>query len=568
MENNQSGTKRTKRLIVCGVLLLAAVSASWTFTEKTLGNHECFVSITAREMLQSGDWIWPTCNGQPRLNKTPLNYWLVAGLAKITGGVNELTARLPSAFFAALSVVAILYFVSRLLSFRIAAVSAAVWVTSLAYIRYAHNARPEMAMTFFIVLCLLSFYSAVTAQNRRRQVAYMLVFWFGFALANLAKGPAPLPLVLLPIFFYIAVFRQWKTLPKLLPVAGVIIFLAVVLPWPLAIAAKLNWDMGIWKREFIDRFLGDYASGDKPIYYYFYIMFQFALPWVGFLPMALAAPFFRVWNKKRAVMQFLWLWFVIGLAFLTINGGKRQHYILPLMPAMAILIGILIEDMAFVQKAYTRKYAAGVLRNHIVVIIGGAIAGPIAVLIAGNIKGPLHAARTNSQLLTAAVILAAVAITAVVIVAVLFAKRKPAAACGAVFAGIVVLVMIAYVSILNPLDYNRYSRDFSRKLAQIVPQSDNLVAYEYISNRSVHYFGRAIPEIKDKSQLYERYEQGNWVVATAGHLEKLQDEDKLKMVYYREKAERRWQQDAPGALFHKPARPTGGSAPPAKNQCD
>ncbi|RKY24788.1 MAG: hypothetical protein DRP62_02935 [Planctomycetota bacterium] len=557
MENNQSNIKRTKRLIVCGVLLLAAVSASWTFTEKTLGNHECFVSITAREMLQSGDWIWPTCNWQPRLNKTPLSYWLVAGIAKITGEVDEFTARLPSAVFAVLSVAAILYFVSRLLSFRIAAVSAAVWATSLAYVRYAHNARPEMALTFFIVLCLLSFYSAVTTQSRKRQVAYMLVFWFGFALANLAKGPAPLPLVLLPIFFYIAVFRQWKMLPKLLPIAGMIIFLAIVLPWPLAIAAKLNWDLAIWKREFIDRFLGTYRPGGKPIYYYFYIMFQFALPWVAFLPMALAAPFFRVWNKKRAVMQFLWLWFVIDLAFLTISGGKRQHYILPLMPAMAILIGILIEDMAFVQKAYTKKYAAGILRNHIVVIITCAIIAPIVVLIAGNIKGPLHAARTNSQLLTAAVILSAITIVVAVAVAVLFAKRRPAAACSAVFAGIVVLIMIAYVSILNPLDYNRYSRDFSRKLAQIVPQSDNLVAYEYISNRSVHYFGRAIPEIKDKSRLYERYEQGDWVVATAGHLEKLQNEGKLKMVYYREKAERRWHQNAPGALFHKSAKFVG-----------
>jgi 4-amino-4-deoxy-L-arabinose transferase-like glycosyltransferase len=252
-------------------------------------------------------------------------------------------------------------------------------------------------------------------------------------------------------------------------------------------------------------------------------------------------------------MQFLWLWFVVDLAFLIINGGKRQHYILPLMPALAILTGILIEDMVFVRKAYTKKYATDVLRSHVVVIIAGAIIGPIVILIAGNIKGPLHAARTNSQLLAAAIVLAATAIITAAAVAVLFAKRKPAAACGVVFAGIVVLVMIGYVGFVIPLDYNRYSRDFSRKLGQIVPQSENMVAYEYISSRSIHYFGRVIPEIKDKSELYERYEAGDWVVATAGPLEKLQADNKLKMVYYREKAERRWGQNAPGALFHKPA---------------
>jgi hypothetical protein len=113
--------------------------------------------------------------------------------------------------------------------------------------------------------------------------------------------------------------------------------------------------------------------------------------------------------------------------------------------------------------------------------------------------------------------------------------------------------MIGYTTFLNPLDYERYSRDFSKKLAQIVPQSENMVAYEYISNRSVHYFGRVIPEIKDRSVLYERYRQGDWVVATAGHLEKLQADNKLRMVYYKEKAERRGQEDAPGALFHKSA---------------
>ena len=116
MEDNQSNAKRTKGLIICGVLVLSAVSASWTLSKKTLGNHECFVSIAAREMLESGDWSWPTCNGEPRLNKTPLSYWLVAGLAKITGEVNEITARLPSVIFAVLSVSAIIYFLNRWLS--------------------------------------------------------------------------------------------------------------------------------------------------------------------------------------------------------------------------------------------------------------------------------------------------------------------------------------------------------------------------------------------------------------------------------------------------------------------
>jgi 4-amino-4-deoxy-L-arabinose transferase-like glycosyltransferase len=121
--------------IISGVLILAAISASLMLSTGTLDNHECFVSVTAREMLENGDWILPTLNGRPKINKTPLNYWLVAAFAKVTGTVNEFTARLPSAVFAFLSAVVILYFVNRWLSFRIAAIATGVWVTSLSYIR-------------------------------------------------------------------------------------------------------------------------------------------------------------------------------------------------------------------------------------------------------------------------------------------------------------------------------------------------------------------------------------------------------------------------------------------------
>jgi len=539
MANNRKNSKKTKILLVCGVLLLAAVSASWTISKETLDNHECFVSVTAREMLASGDWVWPTCNGKPRLQKTPLSYWFVAGLAKITGRVDELTARLPSVIFAVLSVGAILYFVNYCVSFRVALLCAAVWATSLDYVRHAHDARPEMVMTSFIVLAFLSFYSAVITQSRKRQIAYAIIFWLSFALSNLAKGPAPLPLVLIPLFFYIAIFRKWKVLPRLLPIVGTLVFLGVVLPWPLVIAHRLHWNLGLWKLEFVDRFLGEYASGNKQWHYYLPRMFQFIVPWVVFLPMALAAPFYRVWNKKRPLMQFLWLWFVVDIVFLTISGGKRQHYVLPSMPAMAILVGVLIEDMVFTHKAYSSRFAKTVLAGHVI--------GVIALTVAGCV----YLIKTYPNMVAEALILGTAAIIFAVAVVILFVAGKPAVACGTLFAGIVALVMIGYTTFLNPLDYNRYSRDFSRRLAQIVPQSDNLIAYEYISDRSVHYFGRTIPEITDKSVLYERYEQGDWVIATAGHLEKLQTDGRLKMVYYKQKAERTGQQDAPGALFHK-----------------
>ena len=76
-----------------------------------------FVSVTAREMLQRDDWVVPVFNGQLRLQKTPLNYWLVAGVGKITGSIDEFTARLPSVLLAILSTAAILYFAGQWLGY-------------------------------------------------------------------------------------------------------------------------------------------------------------------------------------------------------------------------------------------------------------------------------------------------------------------------------------------------------------------------------------------------------------------------------------------------------------------
>jgi hypothetical protein len=114
-----------------------------------------------------------------------------------------------------------------------------------------------------------------------------------------------------------------------------------------------------------------------------------------------------------------------------------------------------------------------------------------------------------------------------------------------------------YSFFINPMDYNRYSRDFSNRLAEIVPDDGQIVAFEYVSNRSVQYFGRPIKEVKELEVVRDHYKAGGWVMATADHLEKILAEEGFRQVYKKEKAERRKRQDAPGALFHNSAEDVG-----------
>jgi 4-amino-4-deoxy-L-arabinose transferase-like glycosyltransferase len=546
--SNVSNEKAGRAFLVAGVLFLSATVAGWTLSATPLDNHECFVSVTSREMLEKGNWVLPTFNDQPRLQKTPLSYWMVAVIAKVTGQVDEFTARLPSAVFAVLSVCAVLYFVERWLSFRTALVCAGVWATSFGYARYSHNARPEMVLTFFVVLCFLSFYSAITAQSRKRQIVYMVVFWVSFGLGNLAKGPAPIPLVLAPLFFYVAIFRQWRQVPKLLPVAGVLILLAIMLPWPIAVAHKVNWDIVAWKREFVDRFFGGLDPMKKPFYYYLPQMVMFAVPWVAFLPMAIAAPFYRVWGRKQAVMQFLWVWFVADLAFLMLSGGKRQHYIMPIMPAMAILIGILLDDMMFKRKAFVAKQAKGVLRMHIAA----------AILLASGLV--IYCIGWRRQFLPAAIATAGVIVVGAFIIGVLFAKGRPGPACGCVFAGFVAVIMIVFVGFINPLNYNDPSRRFTLTIAQKVPATDKLVAYKTVSGRFIHYFGRSVPMIKVASELDKLYTEGCWIAAFGSGLDELRKDGRFEIVYLEEGVERDKQTPVAGGLFHRQSSISGSAA--------
>ena len=157
--------------------------------------------------------------------------------------------------------------------------------------------------------------------------------------------------------------------------------------------------------------------------------------------------------------------------------------------------------------------------------------------------GPVTVARAR----TAAVIVTVAAVAA------LFARNKRVGGCVAVFAGVTLLNMLSYTLFINPLNRNEPSRQFSQTLAEGIPACDELAAFEYVSNRTIHYFGRKIPEIKDRGELLRHYEGGGWVLATIDHLEKLQSDSRFRMVYYRQQAERRHHKDAPGAVFHKSA---------------
>ena len=529
--NNGLSYKAKIVLIACP-LALSVFMAFAFLGDGDVGNHEAFVAVTAREMLNSGNWTVPIYNGQPRLNKTPLCYWLVGFAGKISGQISAFVLRLPSALLAVISAAAILFFVNKWLGLRIAALAVLFWSTSLGFIRYSHTGRPEMALCSFVTIAMLSFYAWTATEARREQIRYMIIFWISFSLAMLAKGPAPILLTVPAIFFYFAVFRKWKKIPKALPIIGTLLFLIIVLPWPIMVALKEPGALNIWKTEFIGRATGHSTTG-KPIYYYLGVMFIFFIPWAAFLPLALTSPFFRVWGKKQNTMLYLWLWFVVDIIAMSLCSGKREHYILPAMPALAILTAIIFEDMLFCAKAYTRKFSRNFFLGHLIAAL---------VLVAA---GAGWALKTGGVSVLPVTIFSSLAVIMLLIIAFLLRGGLKTAACVCIFATITIVLMVGLMKTVSEHNENYLCRVFSEKVAEKIGENEQLIAYCKIKSGFVYYFGRDVTEISELDKVYDFYARGGWVLAIDEYLEKLKSEGRFKIAILRSDGER--------AVFNKNA---------------
>jgi 4-amino-4-deoxy-L-arabinose transferase-like glycosyltransferase len=538
METNFMDWMNKKGTMIAAVLFLSVMTSFWMLRFQSLDGHECFVSVTAREMLVNHEYAWPTLNNIARLQKTPLSYWLTAGVGKLTGSVDEVSARLPSAAASVCSTMLLLFYLCRWFPLRTAAICAAVWATCLACFRNAHSARPDMLMTFFTLLCTLSFYSIATSKDLKDRRIQSWLFWISFALANLAKGPAPVAYVGVSIMGYIVLTRDWRVMGRLFSVTGFLMFLVILLPWPLFIAHRLNWNLILWKHEFIDRFFGEYVAGNYPIYYYFGIMFKYSVPWAIFLPIALFAPTNKFWDQKRPAMMFFWVWFVAGFIFLTIDGGKRQHYILPIMPAMAVLIGLLLEDMIFIRRVCTPRFSAGILWGHIVIMVVLAIAGPIVIAVKAR------------PFLTPALWLSVVMLVGTILTSLFLQRHIRRGAVITIFTAALLYILICFYAFSDVLDINRYSRDFANMVALKVPSGEPLVSYQKVSSRFVQYYGKSVSGINDLSELQACYDKGYWIVCLSSRASDLKDVS-FRRVYLDETVSGRHKSDAEGYLFHK-----------------
>jgi 4-amino-4-deoxy-L-arabinose transferase-like glycosyltransferase len=298
----------------------------------------------ARIMFVKGEWIVPTVNGELYTDKPILYFWLVLIASKLAGGVNEWTVRLPAAL-AGIGFVLATYFTGRaFFSPRVGLIAATVLATSLRVTWEARWAHIDMVFGFFFVLTIYFGVRSLLGQGGKHEILLAYVF---MGLAVLAKGLIGIVLPALLLVAFALVRRDWGIIVATKLPLGIPIFLLIVAPWFYLVN---NATDGKWLADFIyvhhiQRYV-DGAGHRQPFYYYLTTLPVDFLPWTVFAIPAAFAYFPYRQLRQRPIPQLFSLWFVVVFVFFSLSDTKRDLYLLPLLPSVALLVGNYINDLA------------------------------------------------------------------------------------------------------------------------------------------------------------------------------------------------------------------------------
>ncbi|WP_136515895.1 glycosyltransferase family 39 protein [Geomonas edaphica] len=295
-----------------------------------------------REMLERGDLITPLLNYVKYFEKPVLLYWLNA-LSFSLFGINEFAARLACAL-SGLGTVLFSYHLGReLFGRRIGMLSALILGGCTGFLIQSRVNITDIPLTFTMTVALGSYILAARDADRPRPGYYYLFYLFA-ALAVLAKGLIGIVLPGAVIFWHIALTRRWRILKEMRLPTGILLFLAVAAPWFVMVCQRNpEFFHFFFIHEHFERFLTKVHHRYEPFWYFIPILFGFMIPWSFFIPSALRG-FWRDRSLPGGESRlYLALWAIIIFVFFSKSNSKLPAYILPVYPALAILIAALFD---------------------------------------------------------------------------------------------------------------------------------------------------------------------------------------------------------------------------------
>lgn len=296
-----------------------------------------FAEIT-QEMMQGGNWLVLHLHGGIYMNKPPLLMWLIALFSSTRDQVTPLTARLPSAIAGFSGILVIYYFTQRFFNQRAAFIAAIILATSQRYFWYGRSALPDMLFTLFIALALFFFYLGYK-QKKEFYIGMHLAMFFAIA----AKGPLGMIFILGIIAAFLAFQGDLKAFKEMKWREGSILIMLMV-GLCLLYCLKVGFEpfMATIKREFLTR-VNKPVNNSEPFYFYFINIWKDFFPWSLFIPFSTIYAY-KKWREGDDYISFIFCWFVLIFTFLCVVKAKHPRYMLPLYPAVSVLMAALVDD--------------------------------------------------------------------------------------------------------------------------------------------------------------------------------------------------------------------------------
>ncbi|MBE9103804.1 glycosyltransferase family 39 protein [Nostoc cf. edaphicum LEGE 07299] len=379
------------------LMVLGWVAFGWNLGNIGLIDEtEPLFAEASRQMFVTGDWITPFFNGDTRFDKPALIYWCQA-IAYHLIGVNEWAVRLPSAI-AAFGLVCLGFYtiqwylvkqeeleqVSRptrryLTSF----IAAALMALNPETIIWARTGVSDMLLTGCIASALLCFFlgyaggqgenssplhpshspsaqsplalsEAEGIPNALFPNKWYLAFYVLIAGAILTKGPVGIVLPgLIVVAFLLYVGKVREVLREMRLLVGILVILALSVPWYALVIWRNGWNYinSFFGYHNLERFTEVVNGHSAPWYFYFLVVLLGFAPYSVYLPASIIRLKFwqrSHWRSLERFQQFglfAWFWFASIFGFFSIAVTKLPSYVLPLMPAAAILVALLWSDL-------------------------------------------------------------------------------------------------------------------------------------------------------------------------------------------------------------------------------
>lgn len=287
----------------------------------------------AREMAESGDFVVPHLNGLPYLDK-PVLLFAASALSMRVLGVNELAARYPSLIFSLGTVALITAFGWIRFGRETGLVAGMMLASSPLVLFFAGVVIFDATMMFWVSCATIAFHLAL----ERGHGGWRLAGWAAVGFAVLTKGPVGLVLPMLIGLGEALAYR--RPMSRLFSWSGLAIFVLLVGPWFLAVSLRHpEFPHYAFVRETFQRVATDSMRRTGPFYYFLPILLAGVFPWVAVLLAGARrlVDFWRQRAKHASDEVFLLLWAILPTVFFSISQSKRAGYILPVIPALALL---------------------------------------------------------------------------------------------------------------------------------------------------------------------------------------------------------------------------------------